>query len=169
MGWNWIASYEERHLPDDDPSRIESMWTGASITVPSDLAEYMKDCSYYETNVWFHMNPEEQSDGSIVFMPESKYAFYDFIMAMRGEMDRLFHDAEGSYGFLKCEIANNYHDLTIVTSARKGSLVNQNEGMKLLQHMKIHSLFYDMSLETSSVYVYFQPDGSDTVILQLKL
>ena len=171
-GWGLIEPYQYHAMYSTEEEQIQAKWQeGQFIVVSPGLVSVMKSSSYYGTSFWVHMNPEPQEDGSIRFHASTKEAFYQFVKAVRDEIDALIvnYANDVTYqGFESGEVGLDYLTVTVATNMRKASLIDQKPAELLLKQLKIHSLFYDTG-KNVSVSVVFQNQSIKEPILTLNM
>lgn len=171
-GWNYLEPYQHHAMYTTEEEQIQAKWQeNQFITVSPGLVSIMKSSSYYGTSFWDGMNPEPQEDGSIRFHASTKEDFYVFVKAVRDEIDALIvnYTNDVTYqGFDGGEVGLDYLTVTVATSMKKSSLIDQKPAELLLKQLKIHSLFYDVGKDVS-VSVVFQNASVKEPILTLNM
>ena len=168
MGWNVIEPYQHHAMYSTEEEQIQAKWQeGQFVTVSPGLVSIMKSSSYYGTTFWTHMNPEQQEDGSIRFHASNKEDFYQFVKAIRDEIDALIvnYSNDATYqGFESGEVGLDYLTVTVTTNMRKASLIDQKPAELLLKQLKIHSLFYDTGKDVSVSVVFKNPSVKEAIV-----
>ena len=169
VGWNYIEPYQHHAMYSTEEEQIQAKWIeGTYVTVPKGLVSIMKSSSYYGTSFWDNMNPEPLEDGSMKFHAVTKEDFYQFVKALRDEIDALIvrYANDTTYqGFNSGEVGLDYLTVTVTTDMRKASLIDQTPAELLLKQLKIHAMFYDAGKDVAVSVVFKNPSVKDAVLI----
>lgn len=171
--WAVVEAYQQHAMYSTEQSLIESRFVRQPITIRAAYAADMKSSAYYGTEAWMKMNPVENEDGSITFSPDYKEDFYEFVMSLRAEIDRLldlYGNDESFLGFSAGEPGMDYYSVNVETIMRQASLIDQSKSQALIRQMKIQSFFYSaVDGVEATVSILFVNDQTGETVLTMNM
>ena len=145
---------------------VAAQWVGVPVVISSDLAEVVRNSSYYETPEYQAMLSEEREDGSIVFNPKSGSDMYAFVRLIRDEIDNLIEMDKNDtllVFFEDAKVNIEYDILTVTTPMERASLIDEKVSNLLLSHMKVQALLYHPGEDPIVVIQYLNDKSGKTV------
>lgn len=172
VAWKlWLQPTQHHMMYPNEAEDVAAQWVGVPVVISSDLADVVRQSSYYGTPEYKAMLPEERENGSIVFNPKSGSDMYAFVRLIRDEIDRLIetNKADTSLVFFEDAKMNIEYDiLTVTTPMERASLVDEKVSDLLLSHMKVQALLYHPGEDTIVVIQYVNDQSGKTVTAMQK-